>query len=173
MKTTPSGIITGELPEFRLVLQPYKGNNAYTHYNIICKTGAATAMFHLDESSIVMNKISVMEGASEHVRLMVIAFKDVADKINRRFEIQKVVGEGLKTILGDEKLIEIDSRTYSYGATREDFIPKWVEAPKILEFANRLCSGDYKSAIYSSGRNDLCPCQSGKKFKQCCQKWVA
>jgi len=33
------------------------------------------------------------------------------------------------------------------------------------------CDGDiFESAPFLPGRNALCPCQSGKKFKRCCMK---
>ncbi|MCK5781815.1 MAG: zinc-dependent peptidase [Flavobacteriales bacterium] len=49
---------------------------------------------------------------------------------------------------------------------------KHPELYKLLEeiFDQKMTSRDMNKIRHSIGRNDLCPCRSGKKFKKCCGK---
>jgi uncharacterized protein YchJ len=55
----------------------------------------------------------------------------------------------------------------------------WTSNPKPLEevdpecgeLLRQFCNGELRPKIVPKiGRNDLCPCGSGKKFKKCCMR---
>lgn len=93
--------------------------------------------------------------------------------------------------LMEKKIQEIrqnESDINSYGATNHaEFLSVtseyFFERPKLLkqkhpELYDYLCKAfqqdmtkfDLSKSKLTTGRNDLCPCQSGRKFKRCCGK---
>lgn len=57
-----------------------------------------------------------------------------------------------------------ESRDYAVGNSWENSIPVSPVVENTLGYAATL-----KRALPKAGRNDRCPCGSGKKFKQCCE----
>lgn len=52
-----------------------------------------------------------------------------------------------------------------------DLIPGWIEilnAARLFRFAAPTPSASTPGQVMKVGRNDLCPCGSGKKYKKCC-----
>jgi uncharacterized protein len=49
-------------------------------------------------------------------------------------------------------------------------IYRYFQAQRLLEEPGRSGSTTFRRATPKIGRNDPCPCGSGKKFKQCCAK---
>lgn len=71
--------------------------------------------------------------------------------------------------LKDEKT---DEQTDQYNYYTVDYLFDLIESPYDvwnLEVSQReSVKDDYEKA----GRNDLCPCKSGKKFKKCCMQKI-
>lgn len=74
--------------------------------------------------------------------------------------------------LFDELLSKIDSQTSTYLLKAE--VRQNVERKKVAEGVANNDSNKVKKAepkrVSKTGRNDKCPCGSGKKYKQCCGK---
>jgi uncharacterized protein len=60
------------------------------------------------------------------------------------------------------------NETHAFDETAPDLIPRWVLALNACRLANTKERPATAPSFEKVGRNDPCPCGSGKKYKKCC-----
>ncbi|MBK6938883.1 MAG: SEC-C domain-containing protein [Planctomycetes bacterium] len=105
-------------------------------------------------------------------QLRELVFDRVARRIGGKDTIAEFVPRVLRTFyawLGEHEMV---THAYELEAVFDDADSEFVSRVRSVKDGERI-AGDVKPIVGRGtkvGRNDPCPCASGKKFKQCCGK---
>lgn len=105
-------------------------------------------------------------------QLRELVFDRVARRIGGKDAIAELVPRVLRTFyawLGEHEMV---THAYELEAVIDDADADFVSRVRSVKDGERI-AGDVKPIVSRGtkvGRNDPCPCASGKKFKQCCGK---
>ena len=71
--------------------------------------------------------------------------------------------------LEEIKKTDTDAEKFLKKISEQDMTAKQLKKKNVSKYDNRSFLGKLrKTEIEKIGRNDPCPCNSGKKFKKCC-----
>jgi uncharacterized protein len=141
------------------------------HYNDISRQldqGRYRPIFDFDTDETILWEIWI-EGFAEAMRLRPEAWlawaRDDDAELQRAWFVLGRLGE-LATNPDDIEPLDIDEEL---GELAPDLIPSHVEILHKARLSKASKNGPQPSAFaVKVGRNDPCPCGSGKKFKKCC-----
>ena len=130
----------------------YKEESSRAYEEMVSKVREETAMFLLNF------KVQIERTVPIHVTKKDLTPEDIA-------KIRKIAEDKIK----EQKAGGVNSTATPNDSKAQDDLDKLMKAPTSIDMVTNMTENTQaKTKGKVVGRNDLCPCGSGKKYKNCC-----